>query len=485
MGSGFSRPGSGSYTRAGPHQRSCPSLSRSISSILVCGDSSSREGHLPTKQSGLSMNDEDDLISIKAEHVVSPGRCLGAYDNPALEYGVNHVEPCNRGKWLSESRELVPSHQSNDSSRSNGTASSSCRDQPFPYCVSENDDTSQAGEELNNSSSVYYNGLGEPLSDEVSVSEEVDFSHSDFGSSFVSDSPLEFHLLRDDTLQEQTPPNLGLLVSEREQNTEDASLLHVDMVNVSSNILPANSAEITSHEARRNSRRLFWDALSRASSGRHTDSSAFAFSPVDLRTHDRRLIGFSGGFLNDEVGGDLSSQGNRTPSNEQRLNSRFEILERLRGTLDSTHYLTGACPRGIHTDGSCSCYSSSSAEEAGARTGISRMIMLAEAWFEVLDQIRQQPMPISLSMISLPAQESVVDSFPVKIHKKSEKLESADDVSQCYICLAEYEEGDKIRVLPCHHEYHVSCVDKWLKEIHGVCPLCRGDVSEGSTDCSF
>lgn len=45
-------------------------------------------------------------------------------------------------------------------------------------------------------------------------------------------------------------------------------------------------------------------------------------------------------------------------------------------------------------------------------------------------------------------------------------------IDRCYICLAEYEEGDKIRVLPCHHEYHMSCVDKWLKEIHGYCHSC-------------
>ncbi|KAH7514751.1 hypothetical protein FEM48_Zijuj11G0123800 [Ziziphus jujuba var. spinosa] len=44
---------------------------------------------------------------------------------------------------------------------------------------------------------------------------------------------------------------------------------------------------------------------------------------------------------------------------------------------------------------------------------------------------------------------------------------------ECPICLGEFEDGDKVRVLPkCNHGFHVSCIDTWLLS-HSSCPNCR------------
>ncbi|KAG8901226.1 hypothetical protein FRB99_005467 [Tulasnella sp. 403] len=49
----------------------------------------------------------------------------------------------------------------------------------------------------------------------------------------------------------------------------------------------------------------------------------------------------------------------------------------------------------------------------------------------------------------------------------------------CPICLTEFEEGDDLRVLPCEgqHKFHPDCIDPWLLQVSGLCPLCREDFT--------
>lgn len=55
-----------------------------------------------------------------------------------------------------------------------------------------------------------------------------------------------------------------------------------------------------------------------------------------------------------------------------------------------------------------------------------------------------------------------------------EQTISAED-AECCICLAKYEDNDDIRELPCHHFFHLECINKWLK-INTLCPLCKAEV---------
>ncbi|GAB1742892.1 hypothetical protein NU219Hw_g8596t1 [Hortaea werneckii] len=46
----------------------------------------------------------------------------------------------------------------------------------------------------------------------------------------------------------------------------------------------------------------------------------------------------------------------------------------------------------------------------------------------------------------------------------------------CSICTDDFEIGQDQRVLPCNHRFHPACVDPWLLNVSGTCPLCRIDL---------
>lgn len=48
--------------------------------------------------------------------------------------------------------------------------------------------------------------------------------------------------------------------------------------------------------------------------------------------------------------------------------------------------------------------------------------------------------------------------------------EGASD-QQCSICTEDFKVGEDVRVLPCKHQFHPACIDPWLINVSGTCPL--------------
>ncbi|XP_070002087.1 RING-H2 finger protein ATL70-like [Nicotiana sylvestris] len=70
--------------------------------------------------------------------------------------------------------------------------------------------------------------------------------------------------------------------------------------------------------------------------------------------------------------------------------------------------------------------------------------------------------------------EDTLKSYPKLLYSQA-KAHKRDLVSSsgCSICLADYKDNDKLKLLPdCHHIFHVKCIDPWLR-LHPTCPNCR------------
>ncbi|KAJ0969954.1 hypothetical protein J5N97_022831 [Dioscorea zingiberensis] len=71
-----------------------------------------------------------------------------------------------------------------------------------------------------------------------------------------------------------------------------------------------------------------------------------------------------------------------------------------------------------------------------------------------------------------------VEVFPCLTFSTS-FLNSKCTAETCAICLEDYKDGERLRVLPCHHEFHSACVDSWLTKWGTFCPVCKHDMSSG------
>ncbi|KAI0354870.1 hypothetical protein OH77DRAFT_1425459 [Trametes cingulata] len=49
---------------------------------------------------------------------------------------------------------------------------------------------------------------------------------------------------------------------------------------------------------------------------------------------------------------------------------------------------------------------------------------------------------------------------------------------ECAICLEMFVKGDRVRVLPCYHLFHIAEIDEWLIHKKKLCPICKADVTQ-------
>ncbi|KAI8576612.1 hypothetical protein K450DRAFT_255845 [Umbelopsis ramanniana AG] len=58
-----------------------------------------------------------------------------------------------------------------------------------------------------------------------------------------------------------------------------------------------------------------------------------------------------------------------------------------------------------------------------------------------------------------------------------ENVSNRGDYDICAVCLDQFEENiSQVRKLPCNHIFHAACIDPWLKDRSGFCPICKASA---------
>ncbi|KAI4557175.1 hypothetical protein MJT46_013854 [Ovis ammon polii x Ovis aries] len=72
------------------------------------------------------------------------------------------------------------------------------------------------------------------------------------------------------------------------------------------------------------------------------------------------------------------------------------------------------------------------------------------------------------------AAKKAISKLQVRTIKKGDK-ETEPDFDNCAVCIEGYKPNDIVRILPCRHLFHKSCVDPWLLD-HRTCPMCKMNI---------
>uniref|UniRef100_A0A0D6QTG8 RING-type E3 ubiquitin transferase n=1 Tax=Araucaria cunninghamii TaxID=56994 RepID=A0A0D6QTG8_ARACU len=91
------------------------------------------------------------------------------------------------------------------------------------------------------------------------------------------------------------------------------------------------------------------------------------------------------------------------------------------------------------------------------------------SWFNGFSSSREDPSRVDSNGL----EAHVLEALPTFAYT-SQKFK--DEGLECAVCLCEFQEGEKARLLPnCKHTFHIQCIDMWFRT-HSHCPLCRTSV---------
>lgn len=65
---------------------------------------------------------------------------------------------------------------------------------------------------------------------------------------------------------------------------------------------------------------------------------------------------------------------------------------------------------------------------------------------------------------------SVLKTDDLDLHEST-----STDGATCAVCIENYRVDEVVRILPCKHRFHKSCIDQWLLEKR-TCPMCKMDI---------
>jgi len=71
--------------------------------------------------------------------------------------------------------------------------------------------------------------------------------------------------------------------------------------------------------------------------------------------------------------------------------------------------------------------------------------------------------------------KSIVASLKVVQFCSETTERNAVSGQMCLVCRFDFENGDKVKILPCKHAFHVECIDPWL-QTHDTCVTCKSSI---------